>query len=115
MSTPRYVARFMHVESDTWEDAAFFKSSDIERAERFVINMVGANQNVQRGQLVDQISELVRLEIAKEQLTHTVECLDDNSLRMHFTNVEAASAYANELLANNHKAQLLPYQPEQLR
>ena len=47
----------------------------------------------------------------QETYTHTVHCFDDKSLRRHFVGVEAATAYANDLLRGGHKVKIFPYKP----
>ncbi len=43
--------------------------------------------------------------------THTVMCWTDKTLRKSFEGIEAATAYANELLRAGHKVKIYPYRP----
>lgn len=43
--------------------------------------------------------------------THTVHCYTDRTRRRHFEGIEAATAYANDLLRQGEKAKIFPYRP----
>lgn len=49
--------------------------------------------------------------MSEPNYTHTVHCFDDKAKRRHFKGIEAATRYANELLAEGHKVKIYPYGP----
>lgn len=112
MEAARFVAEFTDSpQADLWEGAAYFPAGKQDQAEQFVRNMVGSNPKVQRGRVFDFATQEPVFEIGKEELRFTVRCFDTRSLRAHFSEVEAASDYANRLLRSGHKAKIYPYQP----
>lgn len=47
----------------------------------------------------------------EQQYTHTVHVWTNKALRKHFAGIEAATAYANDLLKQGHKVKIYPYRP----